>query len=729
MRIFAGKLLVNKYSSPILFLLLIFAEIASAQNVNVSRYQYLSPVPGSEMILPEATIIIKEGTLIDPSTLNGRDIISVAGSISGEHQGRLKLSDDGRTIVFKPYKKFNLGESVFVKYKSGIFRRDGTKLPSLNFNFKICDRPTQPIKNHLDKLKPESFDINSYRLPATNINSESLEISYDPPFDYPAITLDVSNSPSPGYFFISPFTSNYTYGYLIILDNFNVPIYYQRMPRPMLDFKMQINGMLTYGDIATRYFYAIDSSYALVDSFSTGNGYATDNHDFQILPNGHSLLMAYDWQQVRMDTIVPGGDPNATVVGLIIQELDLSKDVVFQWRSWDHFLITDATEDVDLTAQFVDYVHGNAVELDFDGNLLLSSRHMDEITKISRQTGEIIWRWGGRKSRNNQFVFTNDSITFSHQHDIRRLPNGNVTLFDNGNLHSPKISRASEYKLDEINKTATLVWSYQKNPPTYSFGMGNMNRKTNGSSIICWGWFGNVSPSVTEVRLDGTVAFEISVPDSFVNYRAFKFPWRTNLFVTDPDSVFFESIDVGDSATTTVSIINHSSEELNITGFYNRKESYIVERAIPFTIPPLGEEQVEIKFKPLEEGYFKDVLHIRSDTEFSRIAQILILGGRTDSSFSTVKEENVTTEFKLNQNYPNPFNPSTVINFSLPQSGYAEMIIYDILGNIVVNIFSDYIEQGEHSITFIANGMSSGIYFYKLTAGDFSAIRKMIYLK
>src|SRR5690606_33427409 len=110
---------------------------------------------------------------------------------------------------------------------------------------------------------------------------------------------------------------------------------------------------------------------------------------------------------------------------------------------------------------YIDYAHGNAVELDSDGNILISSRHMNEITKIDRTTGEIIWRWGGK---NNEFTFVNDTLAFSFQHDIRRLPNGNVTLFDNGNHHKPPRSRAVEYELDEVNKTATVVWQYPEEP-------------------------------------------------------------------------------------------------------------------------------------------------------------------------------------------------------------------------------------------------------------------------
>jgi hypothetical protein len=142
---------------------------------------------------------------------------------------------------------------------------------------------------------------------------------------------------------------------------------------------------------------------------------------------------------------------------------------VFQWRSWDHFSILDGSVSgyVNLDSSLIDYVHGNAIELDMDGNLLLSSRHMNEITKIDRQTGEIIWRLG-LNALNNQFTFVNDTRGFSHQHDIRRLANGNITLFDNGNFLVPEYSRAVEYALDEQAMTATLVWEYRNDPDAFS---------------------------------------------------------------------------------------------------------------------------------------------------------------------------------------------------------------------------------------------------------------------
>lgn len=220
-----------------------------------------------------------------------------------------------------------------------------------------------------------------------------------------------------------------------------------------------------------------------------------------------------------MSVIVPGGNPAASVTGLILQELDPAKNVVFQWSSWDHFAITDATHQ-NLTGAVIDYVHANAFEWDTDGHILLSSRHMDEITKINRQTGEIIWRLGGR---NNQFTFLNDTLRFSHQHDVRRLPNGNITLFDNGNFHVPQFSRVVEYRLDETLMTAELVWEYRHTPDIYAFATGNAQRLPNGNTLISWG----TTNRIMEVRPDGSKALDIILSSDFRTYRAHRFPWST----------------------------------------------------------------------------------------------------------------------------------------------------------------------------------------------------------
>ncbi len=97
---------------------------------------------------------------------------------------------------------------------------------------------------------------------------------------------------------------------------------------------------------------------------------------------------------------------------------------------------------------------------------------------------------------------------------------------------------------------------------------------------------------------------------------------------------------------------------------------------------------------------------------------------------TSVKNDKVLpTEFNLLQNYPNPFNPATKINYTIPQQGFVLLKIYDVLGNEVTTLVDEYREVGSYEITFDASMLSSGIYFYKLQAGDFVQTKKMILVK
>jgi len=698
-----------------------------AQKFSTDLYQFISPVPDSKMILPETNIIIREGEFIDESTLSGNKL-NVFGSVSGKHPGSMVLSDDQKTIIFKPYNSFSGGETVYVEYNGGMRKVSGDKLLPFNFKFEISKKnPDKDYSRSTLEILEQEASYN-FSIPHKSINESLFSPDEELPEDFPNITINTYNNPSDGFLFISPFSS-YDLGYLIIIDNRGIPIFYRRSNSQKHGFTLQSNGFLTYYDLNTRSFYSMDSSYTVVDIFKTGNGYVTDIHELQILSNGHSLLMASDPQSMRMDTIVPGGNPYATVVGLIIQELDKDKNVVFQWRSWDHFSIFDATDDIHLDWLWIDYVHGNAIELDHDGNLLVSCRHMDEITKINGQTGDIIWRLGGRKARNNDFLFINDPVTFSHQHDIRRLPNGNISLFDNGNLHSPQFSRAVEYQIDEEYHTVTLVWGFNYNSSLYSYGMGNIQKLSNYNSIIGWGIRTGDSRAITEVKYNGTIAFELSLPSNIQNYRALKFDWRTNLFRTEPDSIFFDTIRLGDSSTTKIQLVSNSAYPIEINSFYNTDSAFSVLTKIPFVLPPYGTIPLHIMFKPVKEGYFEDVLHIRSDTETSRVAQLMVLKGRTDTTISSVDNQTIVSDYRLEQNYPNPFNPVTTIQYQIPKATRVTIKIYDVLGMYIETLVNEEKSEGIYKINFDATQLSSGIYFYKINAGKYSDVKKFLLLK
>jgi len=86
-------------------------------------------------------------------------------------------------------------------------------------------------------------------------------------------------------------------------------------------------------------------------------------------------------------------------------------------------------------------------------------------------------------------------------------------------------------------------------------------------------------------------------------------------------------------------------------------------------------------------------------------------------------------EYALSQNYPNPFNPETKIEFDIPNLSNVKLIIYDITGRAVTTLVNQELQPGRYEFKFDGNNFASGIYFYKIGAGDFSAVKKMFLIK
>lgn len=102
---------------------------------------------------------------------------------------------------------------------------------------------------------------------------------------------------------------------------------------------------------------------------------------------------------------------------------------------------------------------------------------------------------------------------------------------------------------------------------------------------------------------------------------------------------------------------------------------------------------------------------------------------RVDPTSGIVDESNNPYDYKLLQNYPNPFNPATNIEFSIPKSEKVTIKIYNLLGQEIATLVSDYLKQGNHKYNWNASNFSSGIYYYTIEAGNFLNVRKMIFLR
>jgi hypothetical protein len=344
------------------------------------------------------------------------------------------------------------------------------------------------------------------------------------PSDFPFVSITTTSSNAdPNPIFLDNLDGGQQYN--VIFNNSGSPIWYSREPDERRDMKAQPNGVMTMlardnGD----HFNVFNTNYQQIASYWASNGYGVDQHELQILKDGTYFLVALQTQTIDMSRFVAGGNPSASVTEQVIQEFTPQGDLIFQWRAWDQFDIRDQASFIDITASGFDFPHMNALDVDTDGNILLSSRSTSECTKIDRNTGQFIWRLGGPHS---DLTFPNDPLQGTrNQHSLRSVGTNNYIMFDNGDQHNPSESRGVQYQLDLTNKTATVVWQYPATltPSIYAWYMGNVQRLTNGNTLINWA-VGNL-PKLTEIRPDGTKAFEMNWINQLQTYRVWRCPWQ-----------------------------------------------------------------------------------------------------------------------------------------------------------------------------------------------------------
>jgi hypothetical protein len=243
-----------------------------------------------------------------------------------------------------------------------------------------------------------------------------------------------------------------------------------------------------------------------------------------VSPQDTALITIYN--AVPHDLTSVGGREDSVAWQGIVQELDIQTgEVLFEWRSIDHVALeeTYVTPSEDHYPG-IDYFHLNSIDVDHDNNLLVSARETSAVYKIDRKSGEIIWRLGGKKS---DFQM-GEGTRFAFQHDARRLPDGNISIFDNGSLvfenGTPKAveeSRAIVLELDEEQMRASLVREYTHPDKQYADAAGNMQVLPNGNVFVGWGR----ALAISEFSEDGELLFDLRVSPEHRSYRAFRFAW------------------------------------------------------------------------------------------------------------------------------------------------------------------------------------------------------------
>lgn len=244
----------------------------------------------------------------------------------------------------------------------------------------------------------------------------------------------------------------------------------------------------------------------VVRTFTAPPPLYTDNHELVLTFTDSNTFEAahfFGFTTRTVDLSKFGLPSDALVAGHQLLRVTDDGIVTTVLDGWDHFSWEDRIEPPRDT--LFDFDHPNALDFDHDGNYIVSYRNMGAIIKIDAKTGKIIWRFGGR---GNEFTIRGDPLHgFSAQHSVRVLDNGDILLYDNGTRHTPPETRAVEYRLDPVAKTADMVWQFRHSPVFWVPYTGSVQRLVDGNTVIGYSNRG----IVTEVRRDGSVAWEGTV--------------------------------------------------------------------------------------------------------------------------------------------------------------------------------------------------------------------------
>ena len=386
----------------------------------------ISPLPGSRDATPQTQVSFLG---VPPAQLSA---VSVSGSVTGTHDGHLQPYSlrDGES--FLPAHPFAEGEIVTVRAR---VRADGREQPLLD-RFAIA---------HEDA-------ISSTPEPIYGGSPSEIQSFRSRPDLHPPVLTVTTDSPAiaPEDEFVAPYNGPGQSGPMILGPSGEL-VWFKPLPRSTSATNLRVQQydgapVLTWwqGDISIHGFglgedVIANSSYQDIAHVHAGNGLQADLHDFELTPADTALITAYD--PIHCDLSAVGGPSDGAVTDGVLQEIDVKTGLVmFQWNSLDHVGLAESYElaRYSRTEQPFDFFHINSIDPLQDGSLLVSGRNTWAIYDLDAETGQILWRLGGRHSS-----FTMEAGTrTAWQHDPRELPGGTISVFDNGASPKSTTSRA-----------------------------------------------------------------------------------------------------------------------------------------------------------------------------------------------------------------------------------------------------------------------------------------------
>ncbi|QXC62137.1 aryl-sulfate sulfotransferase [Aquihabitans sp. G128] len=475
------------------------------------------PAPGSATASPATAVTITGA----PAAAIGP--ISATGSRSGPHRGATAALPDGRGVAFTPTSPFAPGETVTVTSGATV-----SGASSSSYTFTVGTPAPHP--------GPQLFaDEQGAPGVATNGTRSAAAPTYAsrPDLRPPGVTIgQAASGTAPGYLMATPSAGADSAAGVMIYDDAGEPVWFKPEPDVDLAGNLQVDtvggqpslvwfeGDAPYGPGSYRGSWIVaDRSYREVARIDAGNGYQADVHDIRFTDHDSAYVMAYNPLLCSGVAPLVGCTPGSTVLEAVLQEVDLStRQVLWEWHSLDHVPLSDAYQPID--GQLVDYFHSNSIDLDDDGDVLLSSRITSSLYKIDRTSGNIEWRFGGKHSSFPNLVGEPNAITGpDFPHDFSARGSGSYSYFDNG-VRRNGPSRAAVVTLDPATGTATYTKKLIRTPALFGPTQGSMQGLPGGHELVAWGGLGTITEydAAGAVRLDATLT-------GVGTYRQFRFPW------------------------------------------------------------------------------------------------------------------------------------------------------------------------------------------------------------
>jgi Arylsulfotransferase (ASST) len=488
------------------------ATVAQAPTVPGTDGLALSPPPGGVDASPATQISIKGVPVAQIR------VISVAGSRSGGHAGRLAPYASEPGASFLPTNPFTPGERVSVRIAV-------VGMSPVSYSFLIAHPAPLPLYPGPAVRFGAIHDVQGFRS-RTDLAPPDIA------------TRTVAAGADPGDVLIAPTSGPGQYGPMIF-DHSGALVWFdplgagqdaedlrvqQYAGKPVLTWWQGLLSQLGYGageDVIA------DSSYRTVAVVRAGNGYSADLHEFTLTDSGSALITVFD-PVLFDDSSLHGGRPNDAVMDSVLEQVDVRTGLVmFEWHALDHVPLTESQSNPSTHLGYpFDYFHLNSIQA-IGSEFLISARNTWADYAIDGHSGTVLWRVGGKHS---SFAMGPGTL-FAWGHDAHLLSDGDLSEFDDGavpRIHSQ--SRGLVIHLDPTTATATLAREYDHPQPLLTGSQGNYQTLDNGDAFLGWG----AVPYFSEFSPDGRLLFDARMPHGYQSYRAYRAQW-IGTPATNPD--------------------------------------------------------------------------------------------------------------------------------------------------------------------------------------------------